>query len=117
MSVSSRTSAGSVTATLTGGDVETTVNPYSTATRTSVNDAASDTLLLAANANRRFASVHNNSTEILYLGLGTTAVTTTNFTARLTPQALYELPVGFTGQVRGIWAADGSGAAIMTECT
>lgn len=86
-----------------------------TATRSNVNDAASDTLLLAANAARKGATVWNDSAEILYLGLGTVAASATSCTVKMPADAYYELPAGFTGQVRGIWANNGSGAARITE--
>lgn len=105
------------------GDVSNT-NPLpvkhvsGTATRTQVADSASDGLILAANAARLGATIWNDSSAILYLGLGTTTVTTTNYTAQLSEGAYYEVPFGFTGQIRGIWATDpGDGAARVTELT
>lgn len=90
-------------------------NPYSaTATVTSVADSASNVTLLAANVARVGATFFNDSTELLYLKLGSTA-TTSSFTVKVNPQGYYELPSGYAGIVDGIWAADGSGAARVTE--
>lgn len=89
-----------------------------TATRTQVADSASDGLILAANTARLGATIWNDSSAVLYLGLGTTTVTTTNYTAQLSEGAYYEVPFGFTGEVRGIWATDpGDGGARVTELT
>lgn len=89
-----------------------------TATRTQVADNAADVLLLAANAARLGGTIANDSSAALYLGLGTTAVTTSNYSVRLVQNAYFEIPFGFTGQIRGIWASDpGDGAARVTELT
>jgi hypothetical protein len=88
----------------------------SAATRSSVSDTVSDALLLAANTARVGAAIANDSSGVLLVGLGTTAVTSTNYTVRLSQHALYELPQGFQGQVRGLWLTDpNDGAARVTE--
>jgi hypothetical protein len=87
-----------------------------TATRTQVADNAADVLILAANTSRKGASIENDSSAILYLGLGTTAVTTTNYSVRVVQYAYFEVPFNFTGQIRGIWASDpADGGAKITE--
>lgn len=86
----------------------------STATVTSVSDSAVNQTLLAANANRLGATVHNDSASILYLKLGATA-STTSFTTKLFQDDYYEVPFGYTGQIDGIWSADSTGAARITE--
>lgn len=83
---------------------------------TSVNDSASNQTLLASNANRLGATVTNDSTQILYVKLGATA-TATSYTVRMLPGDYYEVPFGYTGIIDGIWAADASGAARVTELT
>ena len=91
-----------------------------TAARTSLTGTAtadsgtSANLVLAANAARKGATVYNESTAVLYLGLGTTNVSVTSYTVQLPAGALYEIPFGFTGQLRGLWAAV-NGAARVTE--
>lgn len=87
-----------------------------TATRTQVADSASDVLILAANARRVQATVYNDSTVALYVGLGTTTVTTTNYSAIVFPNGLFVVPETFTGEIRGIWASDpNTGGAKVTE--
>lgn len=89
-----------------------------TATRTQVADSATDVVILAANSSRIGAIIYNDSTAVLYLGLGTTATTTTNYTIQMAANSSYEIPFGFTGQIRGIWASDpNAGAARVTEIT
>lgn len=87
-----------------------------TATTTSVNDTATSTTLLAANANRLGATIHNDSTAALYVKLGTTA-SATDFTVKMAADSYYEVPFGYTGRIDGIWASDASGAARITELT
>lgn len=82
---------------------------------TSVPDAAVDTLILASNVNRKGAAVFNDSTEILYLVLDNDAASLTVFTVKIQADGYYEIPFGYTGEVRGIWAANAAGAARVTE--
>lgn len=89
-----------------------------TATTTTVADTASSTTILASNANRRGASVSNDSSAVLYLLLGSGTASATNYTVRLAQYGYYEVPYNFTGQLTGIWATDpGDGAARVTEIT
>jgi hypothetical protein len=90
--------------------------PADTAARTSVASASSDTLLLAANADRLGAYIFNASTAILYVGLGTTAVTSSNCTWAIAAGGAWVVPDNFTGQIRGCWASV-NGAAKVTELT
>jgi hypothetical protein len=87
-----------------------------TGTRTSVASADVDTLLLAANSGRRGAYIYNASTAILYVGLGTTAVSASDHTWAMAAGTYWEVPANFAGQVRGIWASV-NGAAKVTETT
>lgn len=83
---------------------------------TSVNDQATSTTLLAANTSRKGAIIFNNSASILYVKLGATA-SATSFTVKLVQDGFYEVPFGYTGVIDGIWSADSSGAALITELT
>lgn len=104
--------------TVTSGSLTTTEAGAGTGTRTQVADNASDVSLLAANASRKGATVFNDSSALLYLGLGTTAVTTSNYTAKVFPGGYFEAPYRFTGEIRGIWATDpNDGGAKVTELT
>ncbi len=93
-----------------------TLKRSDTATVTSVNDTATSTTLLSANASRRGATIYNTSTAILYVKLGTTA-SATSFTVAMVASSYYEVPFGYTGRIDGIWASDQSGAAVITELT
>jgi hypothetical protein len=87
-----------------------------TATLSNVNDTASSTTLLSANANRIGATIVNDSTEVLFVKLGTTA-SATSFTKKMAVGEYWEVPFGYTGRIDGIWANDASGAARITEIT
>lgn len=110
---------GSGTSNIGDVDVATTVPPLATtATLSNVNDAASSTDLLVANTSRKGVILHNDSDQILYLKYGSTDATTTSYTYEIAPQAHWEMPFPiYTGQLEGIWAADSSGAARITELT
>ena len=103
------------------GDVD--IAPSGTASRTSVADNNADTQLLASNTNRKMAVIVNDSTEDLYVGLGATAVSTTDYSYFLPrssggQRSQMELPLPiFTGEIRGIWSANSTGAARITELT
>lgn len=92
-----------------------------TATTSSVNDQATNVTLLAANASRKGAIIYNDSPSLLYVKLGATA-STTDFSYLLNGNAggiggYLEVPYGYTGKIDGIWSADASGAARITELT
>jgi len=109
--------AGAMNVNVTGGAVGTSTS--ATATQTSVNDSAASQTLLAANAARRGFSIYNDSDQILYLRFNASAATTANFTVKLFPEGFYESDMStlYTGEIRGIWAADSTGAARVTEYT
>jgi hypothetical protein len=95
-----------------------TIPMAGTATVTSVNDTATSTTLIGANAARLGLMIFNDSTATLYVKFGTTA-SATSFTVSLNTNDYYEL-VGvdcYTGRIDGIWSADTSGAARITELT
>lgn len=81
---------------------------------TSVTSAAADTLILAANTQRRGCAITNDSTATLKLSLGTNAASATAFTVSIAAAGYYEVPFGYSGQIRGIWSA-AYGAARVTE--
>lgn len=78
-----------------------------------VDDAATNQTLLAADENRKVASVYNDSTEVLYIKCGPTA-TSDDFTFKCMPGVLYETPHGYGGIIDGIWANNASGKARVT---
>lgn len=73
-----------------------------------------DAQLLALNANRRGASVFNDSTAILYLLLADAVATNDNYSVQVEAGGYYELPAGYTGKVKATWA-NANGAARVTE--
>lgn len=80
----------------------------------SVAASTSQVTLLAANTNRKGATVFNDSASSdLKLSLGSTA-SATSFTIVVAPQGYYEVPFSYTGIITGIWAA-AVGSARMTE--
>ena len=85
-----------------------------TGTVTSVNGAATDTSLLAANNSRRGATFFNESGATLYLLLSSTTASTTNYSVQISPFDYYELPLWYVGAVRGIWSS-ATGAVRITE--
>lgn len=90
----------------------------STGTLTTVNDTASSTTILAANASRRGATIWNDSTATLYLLLASGTASATNASLSLLPGETFLLENGeYTGIIVGIWSADASGAARVTEFT
>ncbi len=82
---------------------------------TSVASSASNVTILALNAQRRGATICNDSTAVLYLKLGATA-STTSFTVKMLADAYYEVPAQYTGIIDGIWAS-ANGSARVTEIT
>ena len=88
-----------------------------TAALSNVNDSASSAQLLASNTARKGMSIFNDSTQPLFVKFGTTA-SVTDYTVKIVAGGYYEMPKPiYTGRVDGIWAADASGAARITELT
>lgn len=84
----------------------------------SVASSASSVAILAANNQRKGATVYNTDANALHLRLdGGTATTTTGFNVKLDLDEYFEVPFGYTGAISGIWAADGTGAANVAEFT
>ncbi len=110
------TVTGTVTANAGTGTFATKETRSSSPSQSSVNDSASNVTLLASNANRLGATVFNDSSEALYLKLGATA-STTSFTCKIPAGGYYEVPFNYTGIIDGIWNADSTGAARITELT
>ncbi len=105
---------GTVTANAGTGTFATKETRSTTGTTSSVNDTNSSTTLLSSNASRLGASIFNDSSATLYIKTGTTA-STTDYTAKLYTDEYWEAPYGYTGRIDGIWSADSTGAARITE--
>jgi hypothetical protein len=88
----------------------------STGTASAVASSASSVTILVSNANRLGASVFNDSTQVLYLLLGSATASATVYSVQLLPGAYFEVPANYTGQLTGIWAS-ANGNARVTELT
>lgn len=88
----------------------------SSAVQTSVASSGSSVTILASNGSRLGATVYNDSTQILYLLLGTGPASTSVYTLQIGAGGYYEVPFNFTGQLTGIWAS-ANGNARVTELT
>jgi hypothetical protein len=86
-----------------------------TATLSNVASSATSVTILATNTGRLGCSIQNDSTEVLYLKFGTTA-SSTSYTVKMSADAHYEVPFGYTGRIDGIWAS-ANGNARVTELT
>ncbi|KGM44481.1 hypothetical protein JY97_00640 [Alkalispirochaeta odontotermitis] len=91
-----------------------------TATVSSVGDAATTTSLIAANADRTGLIITNTSTAILYILLGTGTASTTNHSWVVAASGGQINLSDFSGRcwkgaVQGIWASDAGGVALITE--
>ena len=86
----------------------------SAASVTSVSSSASNVTLLSSNASRVMATFFNESTQICYLKLGTTA-SATSYTVQMFPGDFFEVPrPTYTGQIDAIWAS-ANGSMRITE--
>lgn len=111
--IASDQSAVPVSGTVTANPTQPTA-----AATTSVAAAGVDTVLLAANANRKGASVWNDSataTLLLKFGAGASAA---SFKVSISPGTGYELPYPvYTGAVNGFWTGAIAGSARISEET
>lgn len=95
--------------------VSVTVTPSlsGSVTASSVASATTSTAILAANSNRKGATIWNDSTATLYLDLDA-SVSASDYASKLDPGGYYELPFGYTGVVSGLWSAV-NGSALVRE--
>jgi hypothetical protein len=100
--------SGSVTATVASttitGTVTTKETRAATPAQTSVSVTASNTSVLASNANRLGATIYNEGSAICYLKLGATA-SLTSYTLQIASGGYYEVPFAYTGAIDGITSA------------
>lgn len=87
-----------------------------TSTQTQVADSASSQTILAANTGRIKAVIVNDSTATLYLRESATAATTSVYTYKMYPDETVIID-DYNGALTGIWSANASGNAIVTETT
>jgi hypothetical protein len=84
-----------------------------TGTIASVASSTNAAVLLASNTLRSGATVYNDSTANLFIGLGFVP-TLTEFTLKMGSGGYFELPYSFVGTIGGIWDA-ANGFARVTE--
>ena len=80
-----------------------------------IASSASNITLASSNTSRLGLSIFNDSTQSLYVKLGTTA-SSTSYTVQIAAGGYYELPYGYIGNIDGIWAS-ANGNAYVTELT
>ena len=85
-----------------------------TGTGSQVASSASAVTILAANTSRKGATVFNDSTQVLYLILSNTTPTSAVYTVKMAAGSYYEVPAGYNGIIKGIWAS-ANGNAVITE--
>ena len=83
------------------------------ATVTSIASLATSQTI-AVNASRKAMTIVNTDPATLYLKYGAT-VTTALYSYAVPNGVTWEMPERYTGAVSLIWAADGAGAALVTE--
>lgn len=76
----------------------------STGTPSVVSANVSAVTLLAANAARKGATIYNRSNKSLYVMLANSTPSSTSHTVMVQAGAYFEIPYGYTGIVKGIWA-------------
>lgn len=103
---------------------ESTVFPNTVAsasTGTTVPITATSTVLLAVNTNRKKYMIENNSNQDLYIDFGATASVANHGQkiAKIQPNGAIStwFDDNYTGVISGIWAAAGTGAALIREFT
>lgn len=83
---------------------------------TSVASAAVSTVIAAQDPGRVFLAIENTDANILYLIVGEGTPSATNFTVSLASGDYYEVASVVVNQpIRGLWAVDGTGAALVTS--
>jgi hypothetical protein len=80
----------------------------------SVSSSTTSAQLLAANAQRGAFVIENSDANRLYVLVNSGTASSTNYSFSLAQNENALVP-GYTGQVMGIWAGDGAGAALITE--
>lgn len=74
------------------------------AVRSVVNSATTDQTLFNVDTTAKMRLIYNDSNSVLYVGLGSTPTTLTDFTYPVAAATLWIVPEGFEGEVHGIWS-------------
>jgi hypothetical protein len=91
-------------------------NPGGASVSVTTTIAASTTAVVIspANPDRKMYAITNNSAKSLFLDFDN-EVTLTAYAYEVKPGVVYEMPVPFLGDVRGIWAAGATGSCKVVE--
>lgn len=103
-------SVGGASGMLTANDLR---SPSSTFT--SVPSGIASVTILAANSARKGATIANTDANALLLDLTGGTASATRYSYSLATGGVLEVPFGYSGAITGVWAADGTGAALVTE--
>ena len=94
------------------------ISKYTTPAHTAVNVTSATNVVLAANANRKYALIINNSDEEIFLALGTAAVAARGILL-LSKGSSYEISAMqgnlYLGAINGIHAGAGNKQVLATE--
>ena len=84
--------------------------------QTSVASGTTSVLLLAANPNRKGFVIENSDANRCHILMDSAAATTsTAYSYSLAQNENSGIVSNYTGEVNAIWAADGTGVALVTE--
>lgn len=86
----------------------------SAVTQTPVAATTASATYIASNANRIGATIFNDTAVVLYVSLNGVAASATNCLVQVAPGGYYEIPFGFTGDVRCVLAS-GTGTVRVAE--
>lgn len=85
-----------------------------TPTVTTQNPSLTGVALKAANVSRRGLTIYNQTSQVLYVAMGTTA-SLTSFSIIMDVSGYYEAPYGYNGAFWGLNPAAGTGLVYVTE--
>lgn len=80
---------------------------------TSVDSTTTSTRLRTSGSGQG-ACVRNTDANVLYLLLDSGTASATNHTVALVQDSYFETPFDYEGEINGVWAGNGSGAALVT---
>lgn len=95
--------------------VTVTESTSGTSTASTVAASATSVTVLAANSNRKGATIWNDSTANLFIDFDSSA-SISDFAVKIAAGGYFELPFNYTGVISGIWSA-ANGSALVRELT
>jgi hypothetical protein len=76
--------------------------------------SATEIVLVAPDPDRKMLQITNQANKSLFIDFDG-AVSLTSFAVEIKSNTMYEMPIGFTGEVKGIWAATPVGQCKIVE--